>query len=164
MGCEDFSKSPTRDIPRLEGINTHFMAGEFEYTLSETTKYTAEYPNCYQGWRLHGWAHAKLDNLDAAVDSFEKAIQLNSQADNAYVGLGVVHRKKGNLNAARDAYSEAIRIEPDNAEAFSSLMVIEIIEKDYPEAIEHGEKAWAIRKDLGKYPRQSGDRVPLRRK
>ena len=53
---------------------------------------------------------------------------------------------------AREAYVEATRILPRNAEAYSSLSVIEIIEKDYSKAAEYGEKAWSIRQDLPGIP------------
>ncbi len=152
VGCEESIGTSTRDIARLERIDARFKAGELDYALRETTKYTAEYPSCDQGWCLRGWTHAKLDELDAAVDSFERAIELNPRNDNAYVGLGVIHRKEGNLGAARDAYSQAIQILPNNAEAFSSLLVIEILEGNYEKAVEYGEKAWALRKDLPSIP------------
>ena len=41
---------------------------------------------------------------------------------------------------------------PGNAEAYSSLSVIEIIETDYAKAAEYGQKAWQIRQDLPSIP------------
>jgi hypothetical protein len=48
--------------------------------------------------------------------------------------------------------STATRILPENAEAFSSLLVIEILEHNYEAAAEYGERAWALRKDLPSIP------------
>lgn len=145
-GC-NFSAQPERDLARLEALDARFQAGENDYALAEAKKYTDEFPDCDQGWKFRGWTHAEVDDYEMAVTCFNRAIELNPNADNAYVGLGVVRRAAGDLDGARQAYSEAIRILPENAEAFSSLLVIELLEKNYEKAVEYGERAWQLRKD-----------------
>ncbi len=150
--CDRIAQSPKHDLPRIKAIDARFNEGDYEYALKETLKYTTDYPDCEQGWCLLGWSYVKLDNLEPASDSFNKAITLNPKFDNAFVGLGVLRRKAGDLEGARQAYTEATRILPENAEAFSSLLVIEILEHNYHAAVAYGEKAWALRKDLPSIP------------
>lgn len=151
-GCDQVKQEPEQDLAKIQSINSSFETGDYEAARNEVESYTEKYPECHQGWRLYGWSHAKLNELEEAAVGFNKAIELNPQADNAYVGLGVVKRKKGDLSGAREAYAEAIKIAPKNAEAFSSLLVIEIIDKDYRKAVEYGERSWALRKDLASIP------------
>lgn len=146
IGCN------TDDLPRLMSINERFNQGEYEYALDALTEYTKDYPDSFTGWGSLGWANVKLNRLDAGKECFEKSLALNPKWDNAYVGLGAIHRKQADLIAARSAYLKAIQIMPDNAEAFSSLLVIEIIEENYAKAVEYGEKSWALRKDLASIP------------
>jgi Flp pilus assembly protein TadD len=72
--------------------------------------------------------------------------------DNAYVGKGVINRKNRELSKARENYLKAVEISPENAEAYASLLVIELMEGHDEKAVEYGEKAWALRKDYALIP------------
>lgn len=137
----------TDDAERLAKIDKHFNTGDYDRAFKETVSYTEEYPGSYQGWCLLGWVYLKKDDTQMAAVCFNKSLKINPKSDNAYVGKGVLHRKAGDLNAARKSYQKAIDLVPENAEALSSLLVIEILEKNYATAVECGEKAWEIRKD-----------------
>lgn len=150
--CDRIDLKQKQDLSKIKMINARFNKGDYEYALTEASKYTTDYPNCEQGWCLLGWSHAKLDNLESSIECFNKAIALDPKSDNAFVGIGVARRKAGDLKGARQAYQEATRILPENAEAFSSLLVIEILERNYEAAVNYGEKAWALRKDLPSIP------------
>ena len=65
---------------------------------------------------------------------------------------GATYRSLGDNENARKSYLEAIRILPENAEAYSSLLVIELLEGNDEKAVEYGEKAWGYRKDLAGIP------------
>jgi Flp pilus assembly protein TadD len=64
----------------------------------------------------------------------------------------VLFRQQGKLDLARQSYLKATSLVPDNAEAFSSLVVIELIQGNDAKAVEYGEKAWALRKDYPSIP------------
>lgn len=130
------------DIIELQAIDAKFDNGRFTETVKECRHYLHRYPNSYQGWTLMGWAYCQIDSLESALQCFDKALVINPKADNAYVGKGSVSRALGDLVEARKNYVTAIAIEPDNAEAYSSLVVIEIAEGNYSQAVEYGEKAW----------------------
>ena len=57
------------------------------------------------------------------------------------MGLGVVERMKGNYTKAKDFYEQAIKINRNNPDVYSSLLMLEIKEGNYNEAVKLGEKA-----------------------
>jgi Tfp pilus assembly protein PilF len=151
-GCANLANRAGEDLGRLEEINSRFNTGDFEHALTETTKFVQQYPRSYKGWSLLGWIYLKMDAPDKARESFDKALSINPRWDNAHVGKGAVYRKLGDTINARKSYLEAISIAPDEAEAYASLLVIELMEGNNEKAVEYGEKAWALRKDYAVIP------------
>jgi tetratricopeptide (TPR) repeat protein len=133
-------------------IENSFNVGDLDYALRELKGYVAEHPDSYRGWSLLGWVYAKTDELEKAGECFDRSLGINPEWDNAHVGKGVIYRSMGDLNKARESYCAAIKIAPDNPEAFSSLLVIELMEGNDEKAVEYGEKAWALRKDYAAIP------------
>ncbi len=130
-----------------KALEALYNAGEYEQMAERAAKYVESQPGSYQVWSHLGWAQTKLSRFDEAKESFAKALELNPKWDNAYVGLGVLCRRQGDLDGARANYMKAVELVPRNAEAFSSLVVIELLAKNDEKAVEYGEKAWAIKKD-----------------
>jgi FkbM family methyltransferase len=60
-------------------------------------------------------------DLDAAIDSYKRAINIKPDYAEAYSNKGVALTKKGDLEAAIDSYKQAINIKPDHAEAYSNM-------------------------------------------
>lgn len=147
LGC-----SKTDDVKRLVQIDRKLNSEQYENVIQESKEYLQEYPDSCRGWNILGWAYLNADKLEDAEKSFNKAITIDEKWDNAYVGKGVLYRKKGQLDKARENYLKAVELVPDNAEAFSSLLVIELMAKNDKKAVEFGEKAWKLRKDLPSIP------------
>ncbi|PYX28685.1 MAG: hypothetical protein DMG77_15075 [Acidobacteria bacterium] len=59
-------------------------------------------------------------DLDKAVASFQKSLQLDPSNDETYVWLGVTYRKKGDEAAANRALDEALRLNPRSGFAQST--------------------------------------------
>jgi Flp pilus assembly protein TadD len=142
----------TDDLPRLEAIDIRFQKGEVERALQELQKYTVEYPESGGAWSLLGWIHLKKEDLGNADRYFDKALEVDPNWDNAYVGKGAIYRRQGDNDRARKSYLQAIRLKPENAEAYSSMLVIEMVEGNYEKAVEYGERGWSLRKDLPSIP------------
>ena len=140
------------DTNTLISIDRKLNSGQYDDAIQEGEKYVQDYPGSYKGWNLLGWAYLKTDNLKKAEQCFSKSISINDKSDNAYVGKGVLYRKMNRLDQAKQSYLKAISIVPRNAEAYSSMLVIELMEGNDKKAVEYGEKAWAIRKDLPSIP------------
>ena len=151
-GCTDSVGAASEDLRSLERIDQRITNGDFDYALAEATKYVEEYPRSFKGWGLLGWVYLKTNELEKAQECFDKSLGINPRWDNAHVGKGATYRKAGDNDNARKSYLKAISILPDNAEAYSSLSVIEMLEDHSDKAVEYGEKAWALRKDLPSVP------------
>lgn len=136
----------------LRTLDSMFRNGEYEATIENAEDFVKKYPVSYKGWNLLGWAYLKTGNFEKAEESFNESIKINDKWDNVYVGKGILYRKMGLLEKAKENYLISISIESDNPEAFSSLLVIELLEGNDKKAIEYGEKAWALRKDLSTIP------------
>jgi len=132
---------------KILALNELYDQGDFEGVIEEANDYLDTHPNAYMVLSQLGWAHLKIHELDKADMYFNRAITIEPTWDNAYVGLGVLCREKGDTEGARKNYLKAISIVPDNAEAYSSLLVIELMEGNDSKAVEYGEKAWSLRKD-----------------
>lgn len=147
-----FGCSKSEETNKLISLDSKLNSGQYDYVVQEGEKYVQNYPGSYRGWNLLGWAYLKTDQLKKAEQCFSKSISINDKSDNAYVGKGALYRKIDRLDKAKQNYLKAISIVPRNAEAFSSLLVIELMEGNDKKAVEYGEKAWAIRKDLPNIP------------
>ena len=140
------------ETAELVTIDTLFQKGKFETALKEVKAFLVRHPQSHKGWNLAGWCHMQTDNTKEAEKCFDRSISIKSDWDNAYVGKGVLCRRKGDIAGARSNYKKAISLVPDNAEALSSLLVVELIEKNYAKAVEYGERAWKLRKNLPSIP------------
>jgi tetratricopeptide (TPR) repeat protein len=152
LGVLLFGCSESEDTKRLLSIDHKMNNGQYDIVIREGQKYVQDYPNSFKGWNQLGWAYLKTDQLQEAEQCFNRSININDSWDNAYVGRGGLYRKMGKLHEARINYQKAISLLPDNAEAFSSLLVIELMDGNDEKAVEYGEKAWALRKDLPSIP------------
>jgi len=135
------------DESELLAVDALFLQGDYEAAMKKGAAYVDAHPASFKAWSQLGWAHLKLDHLEEARTCLGKAIELEPTWDNAYVGLGVLCRMQGDLDGARDNYGRALVLVPDNAQALSSLLVIELMEGNDGKAIEYGERAWAICRD-----------------
>ena len=68
-----------------------------------------------------GHAYSKKGDVDAAIESFYKAIALNDKDAHAYTGLGHAYSQKGNIDAAFAAFQRACLLDDKNVHAFIGL-------------------------------------------
>jgi len=140
------------NIQQLQEIDSRFNNAEYDYVIQELKIYLDKYPESYKGWNLLGWAYLKNDQLEQAEQSFNNSIGINAEWDNSYVGKGALYRKLGDLDKANQSYQQVLSLFPENAEAYSSLVVIELMRGNDKKAVEYGEKAWELRQDLPSIP------------
>lgn len=134
----------SNDMDRIEAINAQIQSDPAG-AIEQAEQYVAEYPKSALGWRTLGWARIKSKSDDeGARAAFDQALSLDPKDDNTYVGLGVYYRRLNDLDKASEMYDKAIELAPDEAEAYSSKVVIDLIRGDYSAAVANGEKAWKI--------------------
>jgi len=91
-------------------------------------------------------------DLDAAVDEYTKAVQLQANYAEAYYARGYAHHNKGDLDAAIDDYTKAIQVNVSYAEAYYGRACSHLKKGRVTEA----EADYARAVDLGFRPPKTG--------
>jgi tetratricopeptide (TPR) repeat protein len=129
----------------------HVSQGEEAFKDGRYTEALAEFEQALEGdleshepeyvHYMIGRSHDALDQFDEAIAAYQRALEINPDYEEAWVGLGVVYRLSGDFEAAHAAYSEALAIDPDNANAHSSLGTLYLLEDNPEESIKEFEEA-----------------------
>jgi tetratricopeptide (TPR) repeat protein len=88
--------------------------------------------------------YSDMGNLERAVASYQRALELDTRFYKAWVGLGIANRKLGNFAETERCYQTALEIAPNYAELHASLGALYIFQGKSPEAIRALEKAIAL--------------------
>ena len=83
-----------------------------------------QFPNSSILYNISGVAYRGLDQLDASVKSYEKALSIKPDFVEASYNMGNALRDQGKLNEALEAYTKAISIKPDYAYAYCHIGLI----------------------------------------
>jgi predicted O-linked N-acetylglucosamine transferase (SPINDLY family) len=90
----------------------------------------------------------KLDRLAEAIQSLEKAIELQPAYAEAYNNLGLLRRKQGESVAAAQAFERAIALQPRYAQAWSNWGLIAMDQQQFELAEHRFQHALALAPDL----------------
>ena len=85
-------------------------------------------PATPQGWLLSARDQEERSDLDAAADSYRKALDLDPQCTPAMSGLAQWHLKRSEAAKARDWAHKALQIDPQNEDALWWLGVASLLE------------------------------------
>jgi tetratricopeptide (TPR) repeat protein len=91
-----------------------------------------------------GQAYLTQQNLQSAIEAFQKAVSEDPDLTQAYVEMGFVYRLLDDYEKAREAYLKAIELAPDDAGAHLRLGEIYMLTDNKEEA----EKEFQIYKQL----------------
>ncbi len=106
---------------------------DWDGLLDWCLKWTKTEPDRDLGWYYLGNAYIHLDRDSDAVNSYLRALQINPEDAEYWLGLGKAY---GLISEdAIDAYSEAVRINPDHVGAWQSLGLAYGIFGPYDKAI-----------------------------
>lgn len=83
-----------------------------------------------------GMAYADSDDMDRAVQAFERAVAISPKADN-YFGLGMVHQASGRPKQAEAALLRAVSADPAHREAHIALVRIYLDQDRWQDAESH---------------------------
>ncbi len=89
----------------------------------------------------------KQGKLDAAVEHYQKTLQLKPDYAEAYYNLGNVFQRQGKLEAAVESYQQALKIKPEIAQAHSNLGIVFQKQGQLRAAIESYQQALKIKPD-----------------
>src|SRR6185369_3100761 len=87
-------------------------AQQYEQGIALLLKVTQKASNAAAAYVDLGIAYSKSGDLDKALASFKRAVELEPRQLVAYNELGIVYRRKGDFAAARDSYQHALAVFP----------------------------------------------------
>ena len=114
----------------------------FERVLQLHTTYPGTLPNA---WNNLGILSAREGKLDAAIQQFQRALQIDPQHSIALQNLGSAYRQKKDWVAAKQALERSLALNPDDAEANYSLGMVYAQQNDAEHAHAYLQKALAAR-------------------
>ncbi|MDH4275597.1 MAG: tetratricopeptide repeat protein [Gammaproteobacteria bacterium] len=95
--------------------------GKTAAAFEQMQVYTAKHPRDIQGWFLLGWAAQASQQLNQAIDAYEKLLQLRPDLPEAYNNLAVLYAARGDDKRARDYLFTALNTHPSYALAYQNL-------------------------------------------
>jgi len=106
---------------QLEVVINLYNQGLLEQVLDKTSELLKNFPNSATLYNLQGAANNGLMQYDAAIQSFEKAINIKSDFSDALNNLGISLQEKGRLKEAIVAFKKALSINPSYADAYYNM-------------------------------------------
>ncbi|MCL5036395.1 MAG: tetratricopeptide repeat protein [Chloroflexi bacterium] len=74
----------------------------------------------YSFYNYEGWCQLKLDKIDKAIESFDKAIKKNPRSSTLYNNKAIALELNKNYNESINNYEIALKLNPDNILALNS--------------------------------------------
>ncbi len=106
-------------------------------------------------WQLNDLAHAhpgivlaEAGRLDAAIDHYQTALNINPNLTGTHTNLGIALRARGRPDEAISHFREALRIDPRHAPAHNDLGLTLAGKGQLDEAISHFEQALKVSPQL----------------
>ena len=123
-----------------------FQSGKKEIAVELISKAIRANPTSLMYYNL-GLVLRAQGRLDAAVESYRKALSLKPDYVEAHNNLGNVLKDQGKLDEAVKHYRQALLIKPDDAGAYNNLGSVLKEQGKLEVAIQHYRKALSIRPD-----------------
>jgi tetratricopeptide (TPR) repeat protein len=151
---ESFFRRALQDDPAsaeaLYGLGSVYLQQEklkearqsFERVLQLQSSYPGTIPNV---WNNLGILSAREGNAPAAIDFFQRALQIDSAHRIALLNLGNAYRQRKDWSAAKSTLQRALELEPDDPEANYSLGMVCAQLDESDRAYEYLKRAIALR-------------------
>jgi tetratricopeptide (TPR) repeat protein len=101
-----------------------YSDGQITEALNYTESLIIKYPDESLLFNISGVCYKAIDQLQNAIQSFEKAVIIKPNFTDAYYNLGLTFQELNMLEAAVKSYEKAIEIEPKYAIAHNNLGIV----------------------------------------
>lgn len=90
---------------------THFADNELEKAVNAFNVLIETYPDYIEGYLGLGHAYERLSQYDDAIETVQKAIEINPNDPLAYTSLSICYQRKGMIQEAEDAMAKSQQIQ-----------------------------------------------------
>ena len=140
---EQLTSDPSHE--KLQELSTLNSLEQFKEVLSRIRILVSIFPKSVALRHIQATANTGLKNYDAAIESYQMALQIKPDYFAAYFNVGNILYTKGDLDTAIKKYKKALSLNPDYAEAYISMGVA-LSEQGKPEeAIDAYKKVLALK-------------------
>ncbi|MCP4277281.1 MAG: PEP-CTERM system TPR-repeat protein PrsT [Gammaproteobacteria bacterium] len=129
------ANSPKSSKPGILSAQAYAKEGNKLKAFQIATKLLSSFPNDPAVLHLIGGAQFANGQIDNAIDTFNKLVELRESVESLHV-LGEVQRAAKQLNDARTSYNRALKLKPDHLPSQLALTKLDIIVGNYDQALE----------------------------
>ncbi len=108
--ASDQTESDRRARVRLELASLYFGRGQNETALDEVKLALLADPNSFEGYNLRGLIYAALGDEALALDSFQRALQINPRDGDSLHNLGWFHCQRGHHEPGAAMFRQALAL------------------------------------------------------
>ena len=106
---------------QIELLKELYGQRKLSETIEQATDLTRLYPKNVEIWNLSGAANAESGHHEVALESFNRAIELEPKYADSYNNLGIFLKNANDVENAFENYMKALVVKPGFATAYSNL-------------------------------------------
>jgi len=135
---------------------------DYNNAINYFTNFIDKYSNMEGGYYLEiaywgrGCAKGNLNNVNDAIQDFNKAIEINPNFQAAYYSRGIAKGRLGEYKNAIQDYNIAIQINPKDASSYSARSSAKVVLEDFIGGLQDIDKAIEINPYSAIYYKQRG--------
>jgi predicted TPR repeat methyltransferase len=107
-----------------QDLNKLLEEQKFDDAIKMCLSLTETYPSSVVLNITLGKGYFELGQIEPAIESFQKAIEINPKCAEAYFYIGMLLKEKGEPKAAIEHYQTVIEIDPNSAAAYNNMAVV----------------------------------------
>ena len=138
-------QDPPQDQQQL--LINFYRQGLHQQGLEQAEILLKKFPSSSVLYNICGVIYKDLDQLDASVKAYSKALFINPDYTSAYYNMGIALKAQGKLEEAIQAYNKALSINPGYAAAYNNMGNALKEQEKFDEAIVCYNKALSIKSD-----------------
>jgi len=113
-----------------------FAKGQFKQALSSACQLLRSFPTSSLLHNIVGASNAGLMQFEAAIASYEKALDIDPNAPETHYNMAASLNDNGSVELAQASYKQALKLKPNYPDATKNLGNILYDNKDYQAALE----------------------------
>ena len=131
----------------IQSIFALYSNGHIQEALDTIKALIKDYPNDPWLYNISGVCYKSINQLDSAVQSFEKALSIKSDDIKACFNLGIIYMEIGQLDTAVKFYEKVLALNLNNTDAQYNLAITFEALGQVDAAVKSYEKVLALKPD-----------------